>query len=196
MVWRQMKKERKVHGSNGQSCWPTTLGASNKMMGVGRKEEKRRKIKELDWAQAQLTKTNSFGLFEIFGPGSCWAHYPDIQGPSPRCYAHPKSWASGIKWAISSLSNSYLILCCVNIYLDNLICNLNICVFNYSWKIQKYVYYLFIWFIKNPKIFSLLLINFCDYFLNLSNCKYLFIYLYFVYFYKFYFCFIFLWLVF
>ena len=107
--WRHGPRSIKI-----TTIWPRVnlvkacLGVKRNSMGVEEKEEKERKIKELDWAQAQLTKTNSFGLFGIVGPGSCWAQYPAIRRPKPNWCAHPnlQSFTENPTSPIRSLAES------------------------------------------------------------------------------------------
>jgi hypothetical protein len=71
------------------------------LMGVARKRRKSWKIKkkerkiELELGFDLVTaQPNFYWAFEQLGPGSCWAQYPAIQGPSPIFRAHPNLRAS------------------------------------------------------------------------------------------------------
>jgi hypothetical protein len=59
-----------------------------------KEEEKKKKNRKKDWA---LTQFNFYWAFQQFGPRTCWAQYPGIQGPSPKHFGHPfkaqSNWA-------------------------------------------------------------------------------------------------------
>ena len=95
-----------------------TLGAQVKHMGVEEKEEKERKIKELDWAQAQLTKSNLFWAFrnslaqDPVGPKSGNSR----PKPKPNMLCTPEPVEPSLKLNEQFLPQTLLILSCVNLF--------------------------------------------------------------------------------
>jgi hypothetical protein len=67
------------------------MGAQNKVKGVKKKRRKRKKRKrEWVWALTQLTKPNSFGLFNMLAQDPVGLNYPAHSRPKPNLLWTPE----------------------------------------------------------------------------------------------------------